>query len=74
MTICLCGSSIIINNKLFKNNFTKIINILSILIIFIAIIGRFISGVHWFTDIIGGILISSFLLMLFYSIICLKKK
>ena len=74
MTICLCGSSIIVNNKLFKNNFSKIINIMSILIIFITIMGRLISGVHWFTDIIGGILISSFLLMLFYSILTLNKK
>ena len=74
MTICLCGSSIIVNNKLFKNNFSKIINIMSILIIFTTIMGRLISGVHWFTDIIGGILISSFLLMLFYSILTLNKK
>ena len=74
MTICLCGSSIIVNNILFKNNFSKIINIMSILIIFTTIMGRLISGVHWFTDIIGGILISSFLLMLFYSILTLNKK
>ena len=73
MTICLCGSSIIINNRLFKNKFTKIVNIISLFIIIITIIGRLISGVHWFTDIVGGILISSFLLMLFYSIIDFKE-
>ena len=73
ISICLCGSSIIINNKLFKNSFTKIVNIISIFIIIITIIGRFISGVHWFTDIIGGILISSFLLLTFYSIIIIKQ-
>ena len=73
MTICLCCSSIIINNRLFKNNFTKILNVISLIIIIITIIGRLISGVHWFTDIVGGILISSFLLMLFYLIINLKK-
>jgi undecaprenyl-diphosphatase len=60
MTICLCGSSIIINNRLFKNKFTKIVNVISLFITIITIIGRLISGVHWFTDIIGGILISSF--------------
>ena len=74
MTICLCGSSIMINNRLFKKKFSKVINKISIIIIVITIIGRFISGVHWFTDIIGGILISSFLLMLFYSILNLNKK
>ena len=72
--ICLCGSSIIINNKLFKNTFTKIVNVISLFIIIITIIGRLISGVHWFTDIVGGILISSFLLMLFYLVLNLNKK
>ena len=74
MTVCLCGSSIIINNRLFKNKFTKIVNVISLFIIIITIIGRLISGVHWFADIVGGILISSFLLMLFYSILNLNKK
>ena len=74
MTVCLCGSSIIINNKLFKNNFTKILNFLSLFIIIIMIIGRFISGVHWLTDIIGGMLISSFLLILFYSVVSIKER
>ena len=72
MTICLCGSSIIINNRLFKNKFTKTVNVISLFIIVITIIGRLISGVHWFTDIIGGVLISSFLLMLFYSAVNIK--
>lgn len=74
MTICLCGSSIIINNRLLKNAFTKVVNVISLFIIVITIIGRFISGVHWFSDIIGGILISSFLLMLFYSIVNFIEK
>ena len=59
MTICICGSSILINKKLFNNKITKVINYLSIIIITITVVGRLISGVHWFTDIIGGILISS---------------
>ena len=74
ITICLCGSSIIVNNRLFKKKFTKVLNVISLFIIIITIIGRLISGVHWFTDIIGGILISSFLLMLFYLILNLNKK
>ena len=74
ITICLCGSSIIVNNRLFKKKFTKMLNVIYLFIIIITIIGRLISGVHWFTDIIGGILISSFLLMLFYLILNLNKK
>ena len=69
MTICLCGSSIIINKKLFKNRFSKFINIVSAIIILVTIIGRLISGVHWFTDIVGGIMISISLLTTLHSII-----
>ena len=73
MTICLCGSSILINRKIFNNKLTKIINIMSFVIIVITITGRLVSGVHWFTDILGGILISSALLMTFNSAINLIK-
>ena len=69
MTICLCGSSIIVNKKLFNNKITKLMNVLSVVIIFITVIGRLISGVHWFTDIIGGIFISIALLMTLYSLV-----
>ena len=74
MTICLCGSSIIVNKKMFNNKITKLMNMLSLIIIFITVIGRLISGVHWFTDIIGGIFIAIALLMILYSIIDIKKK
>ena len=74
MTICLCGSSIIVNKKLFNNKVTKFMNIISLVIIFITVIGRLISGVHWFTDIIGGIFISIALLMTLFLIINVKKK
>lgn len=73
MTVCLCGSSIIVNRKLFNNKLTKIINIMSFIIIVITIIGRLMSGVHWLTDILGGILISSALLMTFNSTVNLIK-
>ena len=69
ISICLCGSSIIINKKLFKNKFGDIENVLSVILILLIVIGRIISGVHWFTDILGGIIISSTLLVIFYSII-----
>ena len=69
MTICLCGSSIIVNKTLFNNKMAKFANILSAVIITITVIGRLLSGVHWVTDIIGGILIGVALLMTLYSVI-----
>ena len=74
MTICLCGSSIIVNKKLFNSRITKFMNVLSAVIIAITVIGRILSGVHWFTDIIGGILIGSALLTTLYSVLGVLKK
>lgn len=36
-----------------------------VLLIGITVVGRLLSGVHWFTDIIGGILLSASLVMLY---------
>jgi undecaprenyl-diphosphatase len=36
------------------------------------VLGRLISGVHWFSDIIGGILLSAGLVLTYYSIITRK--
>lgn len=63
LSICICGSSLMINKYLFKNKrFIKLENTISILSIIIIVVGRLLSGVHWFTDIIGAILISITLL------------
>ena len=58
MSVCICGSSIMVNKKIFKNKISKFSNILSLIIIIVTILGRLISGVHWFTDIIGAVMLS----------------
>ena len=42
--------------------------------IIFMVIGRLLSGVHWFTDIIGGALLSAGLVMLYHSITSLEIK
>lgn len=69
MSICICISSIMINKKLFRNNLADTENIISIIVMVLIIVGRIVSGVHWFTDILGGIIISSTLVVLFYTIL-----
>ena len=69
MAICICGSSLFISKRIFKTQFAKGLNLLSILVMIFLVVGRLVSGVHWFTDILGGILISGALLMIFYTVI-----
>ena len=74
MTLCLCVSSIMLNKRLFKNKLSKAMNVISVVIVAVTVLGRLISGVHWFTDILGGIIISSALLTCYYSVISAETK
>lgn len=63
LSICICGSALLINKNLFNNKkIYKYINIISIISMVLIVLGRLLSGVHWASDIIGSIIISITLL------------
>ena len=41
------------------------VRIFSVLLIVLIVVGRLLSGVHWFTDILGGLLLSAALVLLY---------
>ena len=71
MLVCvIMGSAIPILGKYVKSEtLCAALQVICAAIITITILGRLISGVHWFTDILGGILISVMLLNLYTAIL-----
>ena len=69
LAVCVCLSAIFMNHYYIKDIFLRRgLNIGTLLLMLILIIGRALSGVHWISDIIGGIIISLFLVSSFYTI------
>ena len=67
MLICtVFGSTILVLGRYLKNDgLRKALQALCALVVAVTVVGRLICGVHWCTDILGGILISAVLLFLF---------
>ena len=75
LSLCICGSAIMINNTLFKKiKFYNYENNVALVLMVSILFGRIISGVHWFSDILGGVIISVTLLYIFYNLLNVIKK
>jgi undecaprenyl-diphosphatase len=73
LTLCVMPSAIMQFNARIKNRILKQWGVgLTILFIIFMVIGRLVSGVHWITDIIGGILLSAGLVTMYDSVSCLR--
>lgn len=68
MSLCFSISAIIANKSMFKDKF-KLVNILLLILGVSIVLTRYISGVHWFTDIVGSVLISSTYITYFKALI-----
>ena len=69
------GSAGILADRLLRSGaFQTVLQILCGILIFVTVFGRMISGVHWFTDIVGALLFSSALLMLYSAMIMKSRK
>lgn len=70
LIITVMASTSMVLGKYIKSGFLKaVIGILCAAVIIVTVYGRLICGVHWFTDIIGGILLSVTLVEFFGGVL-----
>ena len=71
LVMCVMPTAIMQFNARIKNNSLKrFVAFAIIAFIVFMVIGRLVSGVHWISDIIGGALLSTGLVLMYRTIIC----
>ena len=75
LVMCVMPTAIMQFNARIKNDILKrCVSSAIIAFIVFMVIGRLISGVHWFSDIVGGALVSAGLVLMYRSVSGLEKK
>ena len=57
-----------LRTRIKNNTFKQCVMLAIALFIAFMLIGRLLSGVHWITDIIGGVLFSTGIVLMYYAI------
>ncbi len=75
LVMCVMPTAIMQFDTRIKNDALKrcVTSAITVFIVFM-VIGRLVSGVHWFTDIIGGALLSAGLVLMYRAIISLEAR
>ena len=69
LVMCVMPTAMMQLGSRIKNRMCrKVISFAIIAFIAFMVIGRLLSGVHWFTDIVGGVLLSAGLVLMYYSV------
>ncbi len=62
------------NRRLKSKGIKRVLSIITIIFSIFMVLGRLISGVHWFTDIVGGVLLSAGLFCIYKAVIIWVSK
>ena len=75
IVLCFVSGAVHQIHRRIKNKPIRItLEIVGVAIIFVTVVGRMICGVHWFTDILGGILLGLAIIFLYMAVIDLLDK
>lgn len=69
LVLCIMPTAMLQFSRLItKSKARMIVNTSCFIFMVLMVIGRFLSGVHWFTDLLGGALLSAALVTLYFSV------
>lgn len=75
LVMCVMPTAIMqFSSRIQKKRWNLLIRLALSVFIFFMVVGRLISGVHWFTDIVGGALLSTGLVMMYRFLVGIKEK
>lgn len=77
MVLCILATAMIAGRSLWatRRKLRLALNTAAVLVMIVTVSGRLISGVHWLTDIVAGILISAALVALYGAAVqCVEEK
>ncbi len=70
LVLCIAGSGVIEFDRYVKDKKVNLtVKIILFLMILLTVVGRLLSGVHWFSDILGGLLISTCYVSLYAGVL-----
>ena len=68
-SVIYLSAAMIVDRYVKDPRLAAVLRVLCVVLAVVTVAGRLVSGVHWFTDILGGILISASLLFCFYGLL-----
>ena len=75
LALCVMPTAMMQFNRLISNSIIKnSVNILCTIFTAFMVVGRLISGVHWFTDILGGLIFSAAVILIYCAVVSCTEK
>ena len=69
LVLCVMPTAVSqLRNRIKAKNLQRFISAAVTVFTLFMVVGRLVSGVHWFTDIVGGVLLSAGLVTLYYAV------
>ena len=67
LVLCILGTTLLQARLRLKGRLRTTAQVLCTVVMAMTVLGRFLSGIHWFTDLLGGVLLGFALVVLYLA-------